>query len=194
MQIQPMPHDRSCSRGCAHPFRGRRGRRTRGNLAVLWVFAQTLLAVVSPPVGGFAVPRAEALAFKCPHAWPLRRAFIAYDAPSIHYSDELLDYLASRFEFTDEINAYNLQQLKQRNPRFYALTRNSLSDNFVPPAAASLTREHEWFFAHASDYGVDPEDMYLHFWTDTEIMLEGQLIFIPGWQPGGPKYGAMAAP
>src|SRR5438046_663577 len=84
-------------------------------------------------------------------------AFIAYDAPSVHYSDALLDYLATRFEFSDQITAPNIEQLKQRNPDFYALFRNSLSDNFVPPAASSLTQEHEWMFAHAGEYGVDPE-------------------------------------
>ena len=105
----------------------------------------------------------------------------------------MLDYLASRFEFSDQINAVNIELLKQRNPAFYALVRNSLSDNFVPPAADSLLQEHQWIFTHAVDYGVDPEDVYLHFWTDTEVLLEGQVVWVPGWQPGSPKSGASAA-
>jgi len=134
----------------------------------------------------------EAL-FRCPNAWPLRRAFLAYDAPTAQYSAQLLDYLASRFEFADSVNPYNISEIKQRNSRFYTLIHNSLSDNFVVPVPGSSTEEHEWLQAHAAEYGADPEDVYLHFWTDTEVTLEGQDIIVPGWQPGSPKPGATGA-
>ena len=81
----------------------------------------------------------------------------------------------------------------QVRPNFYMIAHNSLSDNFVPPASPAATREHDWLQAHAAAYGVDPEDVYLHFWTDTEVQLEGQNIVVPGWQPGSPKAGATAA-
>ncbi|TMH30304.1 MAG: hypothetical protein E6H66_18525, partial [Betaproteobacteria bacterium] len=165
-------------------------RASRSFAVALGEFLSLLLICIS--VLDISSARADA-AFQCPHTWPLRRAFIAYDAPSVHYSDALLDYLATRFEFSDQITAPNIEQLKQRNPDFYALFRNSLSDNFVPPAASSLTQEHEWVFAHAGEYGVDPEDIYLHFWTDSQVVVEGEMVFVPGWQPGSPKYGATAA-
>jgi len=171
----PTRNDRASHR--APGVRVHLGRWLRG--ALLWT------------VGGAVIAAAEAQPFHCPNAWPLRRALIAYDAPDVHYSAQLLDYLAARFEFSDEINAYNVGQLKQRNPNFYALSRNSLSDNFVYPS--TQTDEHDWLTAHAADYGVGPEDIYLHFWTDTEIVLEGQSIVVPGWQPGSPKSGATAA-
>jgi hypothetical protein len=159
-------------------------------------FGQLLpgLALRTTAIGGIAgIAQAEGAPFRCPNAWPLRRALIAFDAPTVHYSNEQLDYLASRFEFSIEINSYNVVQVKQRNPNFYPLIRNSLSDIFVPPADSTLTHEHDWLAAHAADYGVEPEDVYLHFWTDTEVVIQGQSMVLPGWQPGSPKPGATAA-
>ena len=118
-------------------------------------------------------PMARALSFACPNSWPLRRAFIAYEGEPTHYSDQLLDALAPRFAFSSQINSYNSTQLKQRNPNFYSVVYNSLSDNYAGTGTTPGTGENGWYFAHASEYGADPEDTYLHFWTDTEVRLEG---------------------
>src|SRR3989344_2275626 len=89
-------------------------------------------------------PTAKALPFACPNPWPLRRALVAYDALSVQYSSSLLDDIASRFSFTDFINAYNIAQLKQRNPNFYAVLYNSLSDNYVTGNSAFMV-ENNWY-------------------------------------------------
>lgn len=128
----------------------------------------------------------------CAHSWPLRRAFIGYDN-TMHYNDTLLDYLASRFEFSFQINAYNAAELEARNTDFYSIKYNSLSDNYVPPVSEGFLEEYNWFMEHAAEYGADPEDTYQHFWVDTEVRVEQQNLIIPGWQPDSPKPGATAA-
>ena len=155
-------------------------------------FARSLLATIAASAV-VASAIASANPFQCPNAWPLRRALLAFDVPTTQYSNSLLDYIASHFEFADATNPLNLSELKRRNPNFYMVAHNSLSDNFVPPAPPSATREHDWLQTHAAEFGVDPEDVYLHFWNDTEVNLEGQNIFVPGWQPGSPTVGATAA-
>ncbi|MEO8738826.1 MAG: hypothetical protein ABI537_03880 [Casimicrobiaceae bacterium] len=175
--------------GHLHPcrFPTRSGRKTPAAARI----SRTLLVLVAS--GAILASSAMANPFQCPNAWPLRRAFLAFDSPTTQYSDQLLDYIASHFEFADATNPLNLNELKRRNPNFYMVAHNSLSDNFVPPAPPSATQEHDWLQAHAAEFGVDPEDVYLHFWNDTEVSLEGQNIVVPGWQPGSPKAGATAA-
>src|SRR3989344_2172981 len=138
-------------------------------------------------------PTARALPFECPNSWPLRRALLIYDGPNVRPADSMLDYIAQRFEYSiEEGNPYILGALKQRNPNFFTLQYQSLSDSYAPPAAVQFLPEYNWFQTHASEYGADPEDTFLHFWSDTEVRLEGQNLIIPGWQPDSPKPGASA--
>jgi hypothetical protein len=126
--------------GYLHSFSKPSGRGNRSGIAALLIFGQVFLSVALWTGVTAGIARAEGTPFRCPNAWPLRRAFIAFDFPSVHYSKELLDYLATRFEFSVEINSYNIAQIKQRNPKFYPLIRNSLSDIFVRLTAPTTSR------------------------------------------------------
>jgi hypothetical protein len=69
--------------------------------------------------------------------------------------------------------------IKSLNPDFKWFEYNSCTDNYVPGT------EHDGLVAIASVNGWDIDDAYLHFFEDTEIVLEGDTLHIPGWGGGG---------
>ena len=137
-------------------------------------------------------PTAKALPFACPNSWPLRRGLVMYNVGGA-LPQSTLNYIAPRFEITVKGHPTDISYLTQNHPGFIATYYNSLSDMYAPTPNNTFHPEHDWLFAHAAEYGLDPEDIYLHFWKDTTVTLQGQTgILIPGWQPDSPKPGASA--
>ena len=76
-------------------------------------------------------------------------------------------------------------QIKTLNPQFQWYVYNSGTDNYVPPNAS--TEEHDVLVRLARERGLDPETLYLHYWDDTYLALEGDTLFLPGWGGGTAK-------
>jgi hypothetical protein len=92
---------------------------------------------------------------------------------------QTLDQIADRFDFVVEGHRPDLEYMLSKNSRLkYAAFYNSLTDNYVGDDS-----EHQWLVANAAQFGVNPEDAYIHFWEDTVVELQGQQITIPGWNP-----------
>lgn len=166
-------------------------RHTALALGVLLALSGAVPPLGGDPRGSAGFAAAQTAPFECPNAWPLNRAVLMYSRAT---GTAQLDAIAQRFNFTAELwDSNDLARIQQTNPDFYAVQYNSISDNYVPPVTGEPAAEHNWYFANAASYGIDPEDIYLHFWEDSIVRLEGQNITIPGWQPDSPKPGATAA-
>jgi hypothetical protein len=79
--------------------------------------------------------------------------------------------------------------IKALNPDFQWFTYNSATDNYVTGAE---DQEHTALAALAASRGFDLEDCYLHYWDDTQVTLEGQVVTIPGWGGGSATDPAQA--
>lgn len=148
-------------------------KRTRGLRAALAcaVGAVGLVALSTPFV---ATARAQD---SCNDPWPLRRALFMYTHSALPTS--VLDQIADRFDFAVEGYRPDIEYMINRNSRFkFVAMYNSLTDNYIGDDS-----ENRWLFENAAQYGVDPEDVYIHFWEDTVVELQGQNITIPGWNP-----------
>lgn len=160
----------------------------RVGLLILMMLGSTLLSGGRPTT---ETASAQTTPFRCPNNWPLRRGLSMYNIGG-SLPQSTLDYIAARFEFTNGGHPDDIAYLTQQHPGFYALIYNSVSDTYVPTATNRFHPEHDWYFANASQYNVDPEDTYLHFWTDTIVTVDRQNFTVPGWQPDSPKPGATA--
>jgi len=79
-------------------------------------------------------------------------------------------------------NDFEKAQIKTLNPEFRWYVYNSATDNYVPPNQD--TAEHDALVSLARENGWDPEILYLHYWDDTQLVLEGDTVFVPGWGGG----------
>src|SRR5262245_3318672 len=96
-----------------------------------------------------------------------------------------LSNVASRYEVGvtgKDLPPANMVTIKTQNPNFRWFVYNSGSDNYVPPN--SQTAEHDALVAKAAARGWDIEECYLHYYDDTQLVLEGDTLTVPGWGGG----------
>ena len=131
-----------------------------------------------------------------------RRDFlIYYDDPtwprSAGYSQEFHDStnaaqrasIAERYELGIGQSSVAGDAVRELHPGFGWFVYNSLQDNYV---SVQQLGEHNWLMSRAQSAGVDPEVVYLHYYDDTYISLQGQTIFVPGWGGGSASTKAEA--
>ena len=80
--------------------------------------------------------------------------------------------------------------IKSQNPNFQWYVYNSGTDNYVSPS--SFDGEQLTLQQLASAKGWDVEEAYMHYWDDTQVVLQGQTILIPGWGGGSATSAAQA--
>jgi len=81
-------------------------------------------------------------------------------------------------------------RVKAHNPDFQWFVYNSITDNYVTSEAGS--DEDATLVEIARKKGWDPDDAYLHYSEDTQVVLEGHTLFIPGWPHGRARSRAEA--
>ena len=79
--------------------------------------------------------------------------------------------------------------IKALNPDFQWFTYNSATDNYV---TGNEDQEHVALTAFTAARGFPLEDTYLHYWDDTQLNLDGEVITIPGWGGGSATDPAQA--
>lgn len=79
--------------------------------------------------------------------------------------------------------------IRSMNGRFEWFVYNSCSDNYTPPARSD---EHDLLIAAARRHGLDPEVLYMHYFDDTRVVMNGDTLFIPGWGRGSARHPADA--
>jgi len=100
-------------------------------------------------------------------------------------TDEIRALAAERYEVgvTGLTSGYDRKAVKDLNPNFRWFVYNSISDNYVPPHPGIID-EYLLLTNLANQEGLDPEEVYLHYWDDTRIVLQGDTIDVPGWGGG----------
>ena len=119
----------------------------------------------------------------CHDPWPLKRFLLLYGGDS-DMSEDTVAAIATRFEYGISDPPQTVRALLSHPATIFKGTYryNSLTDNYV--TSTSGTPEHDWLVEHAAEYGVGEDGMYLHYWEDTTITLQGETITIPGWGGG----------
>ena len=69
------------------------------------------------------------------------------------------------------------------NPNFRWYVYNSGTDNYVPPNTLSL-QEYNLINSLCTQKGLDPEIAYMHYRDDTQLVIQGDTLTIPGWGAG----------
>ena len=102
-------------------------------------------------------------------------------------NDEIREIAADRYDVgvSGSIGPmdYEKQLIVSMNPSFRWYVYNSGTDNYVPPNTAGLA-EYNLLNSICSSRGWNPEIAYLHYYEDTQVNLEGQILLIPGWGGG----------
>ena len=102
-------------------------------------------------------------------------------------NDQIRQLAAERYEvgITGYMGSgdYEKQVIVSLNPSFRWFVYNSGTDNYVPPNTLGL-QEYNLINSICTTRGWDPEIAYLHYRDDTQVVLEGQTILIPGWGAG----------
>jgi len=97
------------------------------------------------------------------------------------------DLAASRYDFGilgyETSLADDAFQVKARNPQFKWYTYNSISDDYVALHPSGMA-EYEDLVARAAAHGWDVDDCYLHFVDDTQLVIDGVTVSVPGWGGG----------
>jgi hypothetical protein len=98
-------------------------------------------------------------------------------------SDAVVQLAADRYTMgvTGKSFPANKLAMKALNPAFEWFVYNSGTDCYVPPFSDG---EHELLFSRAAARGWDGEDVYLHYFDDTRVVLQGDTLFLPGWGGG----------
>ncbi|MFQ5870428.1 MAG: hypothetical protein ACE5JC_11050, partial [Candidatus Zixiibacteriota bacterium] len=89
--------------------------------------------------------------------------------------------IASRYELVSSGHTSTVNVLKSLKPEMKWMFYNSVSDNYT---SGPEVHEHQFLISECQRRGADPESLYYHYWDDTLIELQGQQIFIPGWEGG----------
>jgi hypothetical protein len=97
--------------------------------------------------------------------------------------EAVCDLAAQRYDVgvTGKDHPANKITIKSMNPDFRWFVYNSATDNYLSP---SPSEEHDLLAARAAARGWDAEEAYLHYYDDTQIVLQGDTLFIPGWGDG----------
>ncbi|HZL85761.1 MAG TPA: hypothetical protein VFD07_10330, partial [Candidatus Krumholzibacteria bacterium] len=116
-------------------------------------------------------------------AAPLRHALLWY---SNTQSQQILQTAVGRYEAgitgkNDSGDAQRLQ-IKALDPAFRWYVYNSGTDNYV--SGPTGTPEHDLLVSLAASRGWDVEEAYLHYWDDTQVIIEDETLLIPGWGGG----------
>ena len=69
----------------------------------------------------------------------------------------------------------------ERRPGFEWFTYNSVFDNYV---SGPEVEEDDLITTVAAAHGWDHEEAYMHFYDDTYVTLQGNTVFVPGWEGG----------
>ena len=111
-----------------------------------------------------------------------RDYLIYYDDPNwpgnAGYSQEFDDStnaaqrasIAQRYEFGIGQSTIAGDAVRELHPGFGWFVYNSFQDNYV---SIQQLAEHNWLMSRAQSAGVDPEIVYLHYYDDTYISLQG---------------------
>ena len=122
-----------------------------------------------------------------------RDYLIYYDDPNwpgdAGYSQEFHDStnaaqrasIAERYEFGIGQRSITGDAIRELHPGFGWFVYNSFQDNYVSVQGLA---EHNWLISRAQAAGVDPDVVYMHYYDDTYISLQGATIFVPGWGGG----------
>jgi flagellar hook capping protein FlgD len=102
-------------------------------------------------------------------------------------NDEIRQLAAERYEvgITGSLGSadYEKPLIVSMNPNFRWFIYNSGTDNYVPPNTMALD-EYNLLNSTCAAHGWDPEIAYLHYRDDTQVVIEGQTLTIPGWGAG----------
>jgi len=112
-------------------------------------------------------------------------------------NDQIRQLAAERYEIgitgSNGSTDYEKPLIVSMNPSFRWFVYNSGTDNYVPPNTLGLA-EYNLLNSICAQRGWDPEIAYLHYSDDTQVIIEGDTVTVPGWGSGSSTHDQSRVP
>lgn len=106
--------------------------------------------------------------------WPVGVLKTQANADSINARHQYL--ISQRHAWTTNGDPLYINAIQALNPNFEWIEYNSFQDNYV------TSEEHNWITSRLVAAGLNPENLYMHYWNATVVNLQGSVLSFVGLQ------------